>query len=296
MFSLPVNYDLPVYRPPSEAKSLILQITVGCSWNRCAFCEMYSSKRFSIRKEEDIFEDIRQTANTCPDTKKIFLADGDALVLPAEKLLKILGEINRAFPDINRVSSYALPSNIIKKSPRQLKALNDAGLKLIYLGIESGSDELLKKAGKNETQASTIEGLLKAKDAGFKSSVMILNGLGGLKYSNIHAVNSAEILNAVQPEFASTLVVSFPSGEDRFRKSFGNDYMPLNQKQLFEEQKTLITHLELKSTVFRSDHASNYLSLKGNLNRDKEKLLSQIQNAIDHPDTAGLREEWQRGL
>lgn len=257
---------------------------------------MYRSKSFSIRKEENVFEDIKQVATVYPDTKKIFLADGDALVISTEKLLKILGEINSQFSGIRRISSYALPSNIIKKSSKELKELNDAGLKLIYLGIESGSDEVLKKVDKHETKSSTIDGLLKAKDAGIKSSVMILNGLGGQKYSNLHAIHSAEVLNATQPEFASTLVLSFPLGEDRFMKNFGEDFIPLDQKQLFEEQKTLITHLDLQNTVFRSDHASNYLSLTGNLNRDKEKLLKQVQNAIDYPDMAGLREEWQRGL
>lgn len=292
----PVEYDYPLFRPPSEALSFILQVSLGCSWNRCSFCEMYKEKSFSIRSDEEIFHDIKKGASLIPETRKIFLADGDAMALPTNRLLGILAAIKREFPRVRRISSYALPRNILKKSASELKELKDAGLKLIYLGIESGDDEILKRINKGETAESTIKGLLLAKEADMKSSVIIINGLGGSALSRQHAENSASLLNATQPEYASTLVLSFPKGKDRFISSFGGDFIPLTQMELFEEMLTLISNTSLKATVFRSDHASNYLSLKGILGRDKERLLAQLREAIEHPEGAKLREEWQRGL
>ncbi len=296
MNSFPIQYDPPLFRPPSEANSLILQVTLGCSWNKCSFCEMYRSKKFSIRKEEDVVDEIKKVSALSPGVRKVFLADGDAMVLPTRRFLHILKAIKKFFPDVQRISSYALPSNILKKSPLELKELKDAGLSLIYLGIESGDDEVLKLVNKGETQASTVKGLLRAKKAGIKSSVMILSGLGGSKFSKEHAIHSAEVLNETQPEYASTLVLVFPAGKKRFLDHFGDDYIPLDQLQILEEQKVLINHCKLEKTIFRSDHASNYLILKGVLSRDKERLLREIQNAIDYPDQANLREEYERGL
>lgn len=296
MIFSPIEYDYPLFRPPSEALSFILQVSLGCSWNRCSFCEMYKEKTFSIRSDEEIFHDIQRGASLIPQTRKIFLADGDAMALPTGRLLAILTTINREMPKISRISSYALPRNILKKSASELKELRDAGLKLIYLGIESGDDEILRRIEKGETAESTTKGLLMAKEAGMKSSVIIINGLGGSALSRQHAVNSAKLLNTTQPEYASTLVLSFPKGPDRFISCFGDDFIPLTQMELFKEMVTLISSTNLKSTVFRSDHASNYLSLKGILGRDKEKLLAQLREAIEHPEGAKLREEWQRGL
>lgn len=296
MFSTPNNYDYPLFRPPSEARSLILQVTLGCSWNRCTFCEMYQSKEFSIRDEETLLAEIETLSGIEPQTRRIFLADGDAMMLPTERLLRIMEKIKSAFPRIQRISSYALPRNLIKKSVSELKELHEAGLKLLYVGIESGDDEVLKRIKKGETAATTIKGLLMAKEAELKSSVIIINGLGGAKLSEQHALGSAHVLNATQPEYASTLVISFPHGRERFIEAFGEDYVFMSQQQLFQEMRTFISTTELESTVFRSDHASNYLSLKGILGRDKAALLEQIDFAIEHPDEAGLREEWQRGL
>ena len=296
MILSPIEYDYPLFRPPSEALSFILQVSLGCSWNRCSFCEMYKEKSFSIRSDENIFHDIKKGAALVPDARKLFLADGDAMALPTRRLLGILAVINREMPKVRRISSYALPRNILKKSASELRELRDAGLKLIYLGIESGDDEILRRIRKGETAESTTKGLLMAKEADMKSSVIIINGLGGSALSRQHALNSANLLNATQPEYASTLVLSFPKGKERFISSFGGGFIPLTQMELFEEMLTLISNTNLKSTVFRSDHASNYLSLKGILGRDKERLLTQLREAIDHPEGARLREEWQRGL
>ena len=296
MFYSPITYDEPLFRPPSEARSLILQLTTGCSWNRCAFCEMYTSKKFRVRPEENIFKEIATAAQYMPDTRKVFLADGNAMVLSPSKLLNILHKLGEIFPRLTRVSAYAIPKDLKNKSVDDLEKLRKAGLKLIYVGVESGDDELLKRIDKGETAASTIESMQKAKAAGIKSSVMIINGLGGKKYSKQHATNSARVINAIQPEFLSTLVLSFPYGLEHFKGRFAGEFEELNILELLVEQKIFIQNLELKETVFRSDHASNYLVLKGILNRDKKGLLYELEQAIEAPEMAGLREEWMRGL
>jgi radical SAM superfamily enzyme YgiQ (UPF0313 family) len=291
-----IDYDSPLFRPPSEARSLILQVTLGCSWNSCSFCEMYRSKNFRIKDEAELLTEIKSFSEHFPDTRRIFLADGDPFVLPADRLLRVIEAINKHFPKIQRISTYAMPRNLKGKSDTELKALRDAGLSLIYVGIESGDDEVLRRIKKGETAASTVRELLRAKAAGIKSSVIIINGLGGKALSAQHAEGSARVVNAIEPEFLSTLVLSFPTGEQRFREAFGEGFDPLDQRGLFEEMKVLIAATRLKKTVFRSDHASNYLSLKGTLARDKEKLLAQLQSAINQPDSASLRQEWERGL
>jgi len=287
---------MPLFRPPSEAYSLILQITYGCSWNKCSFCEMYTSKTFRVRKEEDVLREIENISILQPGIKKIFLADGNPMVLSTQKLLTILNAIQKAFPQIERVSTYALPSNILSKTPEELKELKKAGLNMVYVGVESGDDEVLRMIKKSETYRSTIDGLMKAKEAGIALSAIILNGVAGLKYSPQHAINSAKILNQVQPEYASSLVLSFPYGLDHFKKRFDGEYIPMSIIDLLRETEIFISHTELKNTLFRSNHASNYLVLKGSLSNDKQDFLRRIRFAIDSPDVAGLREEWQRGL
>lgn len=296
MFFSPISYNEPVFRPPSEGRSLIFQITIGCSWNRCAFCEMYTSKKFSIKPVEEVKAEIDLASRYYPDTRKIFLADGNALVLPVDKLLVMLNYLNKAFPKLTRISAYAIPKDFKNKSIEDLKKLKDAGLKLLYVGIETGDDDLLKMINKGETSSSNIESLIKARETGLKLSAMIINGLGGKNYSRQHAVNSAKVINAIQPEFLSTLVLSFPLGVDHFKSRFRGDFLEMNILDLLNEQRLLIQNLELKETVFRSDHASNYLVLKGILNRDKNTLLQDLNFAIEAPENAGLRQEWQRGL
>ncbi|GAB4304055.1 MAG: radical SAM protein [Marinilabiliales bacterium] len=289
-----IDYDEPVFRPPSEAGSLILQATLGCSWNRCAFCEMYKTKKFKVRKEEELFLEIDRVAAITNDVRKVFLADGDAMVLSTTKLLKLINKIKSSFPKLQRISAYALPKNINNKTLEELKEIVSAGLKLIYVGIESGDDEVLSLVNKGETFNSTVDALLLAKKAGLRSSVMILTGLGGLKYWEQHAKKSAELLNIVQPEFVSTLVLSFPFGVEHYKKHFKGDYVQMSTVDLLKELKLFITETNLESSVFRSDHASNYLVLKGGLSRDKEKFLKQIDFAIKNPEI--LRKEWMRGL
>lgn len=292
----PIAYIEPVFRPPSEANSLILPVTNGCSWNACTFCEMYTQpqKKFRARDEAEVLEEIRRAGEQLI-VQRVFLADGDALVLPTRRLLNILTTIRQHMPEVQRVSSYCLPRNLRKKSVEELKELADAGLTMAYVGCESGDDEVLARVNKGETYASSLSALEKLGEAGITRSVMILNGLGGTALSAQHADNSARLMNAAQPEFLSTLVVSFPVGEQRFREGFA-DFQPLGQHELFLEVERLLQGLELSDTVFRSDHASNYLVLKGNLGADKPRLLAQVRQAIEQPQQARLRQEWQRGL
>lgn len=292
----PIDYIEPVFRPPSEAQSLILPVTNGCSWNQCTFCEMYTApqKKFRARDEAQVLEEIRRAGEQLI-VNRVFLADGDALVLPTRRLLAILQAIREHMPEVRRVSSYCLPRNLRKKSVEELKELADAGLRMAYVGCESGDDEVLARVNKGETFDSSLSALDKLGQAGITRSVMILNGLGGQALSDQHADNSARLMNEAQPEYLSTLVVSFPMGEARFREQFA-DYRPLSQLQLFGEVERLLAGLELQHTVFRSDHASNYLVLKGNLGRDKARLLAQVRSAIEQPQQANLRQEWQRGL
>ena len=294
----PIRYVDPVFRPPSEADSLILPVTDGCSWNHCTFCEMYTApqKKFRARDEAETFETIRRCGERFGDgVRRVFLADGDALVLPTRRLLAVLTAIHEHLPAVRRISSYCLPRNLRKKSTGELRELADAGLSMAYVGAESGDDEVLAKVNKGETFDSTREALDKLQQAGIKRSVMILNGLGGKALSRQHAANSARLANATQPEFLATLVVNFPMGEERFRSGFP-EWQPCQQDELFAEMEDFIGQLELRRTVFRADHVSNRLVLKGNLGAEKPRLLKEIREALDHPDQARLRPVWQRSL
>lgn len=296
LHSFPVSYIEPVFRPPSEAHSLILPVTNGCSWNKCTFCEMYTApqKKFRARDEQEVLDEIKRCGEQLI-VQRVFLADGDAMILPTHRLLRILEGIREHMPTVERVTSYCLPRNLKRKSVEELRELREAGLAMLYVGAESGDDEVLRRVNKGETYASTEDALLKAGDAGLKRSVMILNGLGGTSLSEQHAANSARLMNATQPEFVSTLVVSFPQGMERYRQAFP-DFEPLEQQGLFHEIEQFISALDLTDTVFRSDHASNYLVLKGILGADKARLLAQIRTAIEQPAAARLRPEWMRAL
>ena len=298
MTHVPIHYVQPVFRPPSEADSLILPVTNGCSWNRCAFCEMYTApqKRFRPRDEAEVLESLCRCGEIYGDSvKRVFLADGDAMTLSVRRLAAVLEAIRRELPGVRRVSSYCLPRNVAKKSVEELRQLADLGLSLVYVGAESGDDEVLARVDKGETFESSRAALEKLGEAGIKRSVMILNGLGGEVLSRQHAENSAALMNATQPEFLATLTVSFPMGEARFREKFPQ-WEPLGIVELMQEMEAFLSALELKRTVFRSDHASNWLILKGTLGADKERLLGELRAAIAAPEAAPLRPAWARGL
>jgi len=296
--SSPIRYVEPVFRPPSEADSLILPVTDGCSWNRCTFCEMYTApqKRFRARDEAEVLESIRRAGEAGDDPiRRVFLADGDALVLPTRRLLAYLEAIRTHLPAVHRVSSYCLARNLRKKSLSELTEIADAGLKLTYLGAESGDDEVLARVNKGECFESTRAALDKLGAAGIKRSVMIINGLGGAALSVQHAENSARLINATAPEYLSTLVLTLSDGGTRYRAAWP-DWQALSQTGLFLEMKRFLSALDLRRTIFRSDHSSNWLVLKGTLGADKARLLAQVSMAIESPDAVSLRAAWMRGL
>ena len=293
-----IPYVEPVFRPPSEARSLILQVTIGCSWNHCTFCEMYTQphKTFRFKPIETIEQELAAIVGTGMPVRRIFLADGDAMTLSFRRLKLIMQAINRYLPGVQRVSSYCLPRNLRHKTVEELAELKEMGLSLYYVGCESGDDLVLERVNKGENYDSSLAALRKIKAAGAKSSVMILNGMGGKTYSEQHAVNSARLMSAAQPDYLSTLVVSFPAGAERYQKGFGGDFVALDQAGLFQEMYWLLDNLELENTIFRSDHASNYLVLKGTLGRDKPRLLNTVRTALERPGSVHLRQEWMRGL
>ena len=246
-------YTEPVFRPPSEARSLILQVTNGCSWNRCTFCEMYTQpqKRFRFKPLETLDAELAVIARSGLTVRRVFLADGDAMTLSFRRLKGILEAINRHLPGVERVSSYCLPRNLRHKSVQELAELRSMGLELFYVGCESGDDFVLERVDKGETFQSSLEALQKIRAAGARSSVMILNGMGGSRYSEQHALNSARLMNAAQPDYLATLVVSFPADEERYQAGFAGAFEPLDQRGLFREMLWLLETLELEHTIFR---------------------------------------------
>ena len=280
----PVNYIEPVFRPPSEARSLIFQVTNGCSWNRCTYCEMYTDpqKKFRPRDEQQVLAEIRACAEHDMQPRRVFLADGDALVLSMRRLRSILSAIREYLPDVQRVSTYCLPSNLKNKQDEELAELKELGLGLIYVGAESGDDTVLQRVNKGETYESTVSSLQRAKQAGMKTSVMLLNGLGGRRYSEQHAAASARLVNETQPDYLATLVLTFYKGPEKFEAGFNGEYEEMDTVELCEEMKMLLEQTDLQSTIFRSDHASNHLVLKGVLGRDRVRLLQQVDDAIQH--------------
>jgi len=241
---------------------------------------MYSSKQFKVRKVEDLVPEIEILSKIYRGTRKVFLADGNAFVLSYEKMAPILIEINKKFEKIQRISSYALPKDILSKTDVELKELRSLGLKLLYIGIETGDDELLGLINKGENFSSTLSGILKAQEAGIDTSIMIINGLGGSKYSRQHAVNSAKIINQINPKYLSTLTLSLPYGLTHFNERFVGEYIPQTVVELFEELRLFLLITDLNNVIYRSNHVSNNLILEGVLSKDKEILIEKIDRAI----------------
>ena len=284
LYQYPVNYVEPVFRPPSEADSLIFQVTNGCSWNRCTYCEMYTDpqKKFRPRPEAELLAEIRRCAETGQAPRRVFLADGDALVLSMRRLRTILNAIKSELPSVSRVSSYCLPSNLKNKSIDDLIELQTLGLKLIYVGAESGDDTVLAHIDKGETFESTAAALVKAHAAGIKSSVMVINGIGGREFSRRHALQSARLVNETQPHYLATLVLTFYRDKQKVVDGYDARFEELNTAELCREMETFIGATELDKTIFRSDHISNHLILKGVLGKDKAQMMSQIAQASEY--------------
>lgn len=276
-----MRYEGTVYRPPSEAGSLIIQLTIGCARNTCTFCAMYKEKNFRVRKLEEVVEDLhmaRQYYSSIP-IKRIFLADGDALIVKTEDLLYILDKCHEIFPEAERISAYGAPKDVLLKTPQELKKLKQAGLDMIYVGVESGDDQVLIDVCKGATAAEMIEAGQKLKEAGMIVSMTLISGLGGRKLLKEHAVNSAAVISAIKPEYVGFLTLMVEQGTPMFDQLQKGEIELLKPEEVLEEMKLFISNVDSEGTVFRSNHASNYIPLGGTLNKDKEKLLKQIEEA-----------------
>nr|VFK51288.1 MAG: Radical SAM superfamily protein [Candidatus Kentron sp. TC] len=292
-------YDTPLYRPPSEAYSLIFQITLGCSFNQCAFCSMYRTKRFSIRSIDEVLAEIRDVAPYHIEARRVFLADGDALACSTEHLEEILAALRESFPRLTRVTCYALPGNLLRKSVEELTRLRQRGLTMIYYGIESGSPEILKRITKGATPRSMITGLHKAKVANLKVSGTVVLGLGGRTRWREHIDGTIALVNEVSLDYLSTLQMRLePIVRNEFPQKFarlGGTYEPQDDFGILAEQAMLIAGLDPPSPViFRANHASNALPLKAILPRDRAKTLALLGAASN--GEIPLRPKIRRGL
>lgn len=289
-----MRYEEPVFRPPSEGGSYILQVSIGCSHNKCTFCSMYKTKKFRLRSMQEIKEDIAEAARCYPQLQRVFLADGDALALDQEVQLTVLEDLYAAFPRLERVGIYANPHNILEKEEAQLAELRRKGLQILYLGIESGWAKVLEDVRKGATPKEMILAGRKALEAGFLLSATVILGLAGKEGSRQHAMETARVVSAINPQYLGALTLMLNRHAPLLRKTEKGEFQPLNPREILEEQEILIAHLETEGCVFRSNHASNYLSLKGTLKEDREKLLQQIQMAKANP--AFWRQESMRRL
>ena len=283
----------PVIRPPAEADSFLLQVTTGCTANSCTFCGAYPGKPFRVKSMAEIAADIKAAGRFYPETRRVFLMDGDALAVNNAKLLKILEFLNNTFPKLTRIASYANGYNLTGRSDRELQQLFDHKLRLLYIGLESGSQEILNRCRKRATAAEMIAAVCRAEQAGIKSSVIVLLGLGGKRDSGLHVRETITALNRMQPRYLSFLSLMLIPGTPLYQDAQSGRFEELNSVELLMETRNIITGLELKHTVFRSDHASNYLPLEGRLPADKEKLLILLNEALH--GQIKLRPEFLRG-
>ena len=290
-----IEYDKPLYRPPSEAHSLILQATIGCSHNGCSFCYMYKDKRFHVKPEERFIGEIDIAAAQYPNARRIFLADGDAMVLSIERLERILEKLDASFPQLQRVTAYANPANLLGKTADELRGLRERKLTILYYGVETGDPELLERIVKGATPDEMAEGCSRAVEAGIKLSVTVILGLAGKEGSLRHARKTAELLNRIQPRYLSTLTLMLGPWKDSYASAMEPGFEFNSAIDDVRELREIIACLETDRCIFRSNHASNYLALKGSLLKDKAALLDEIDLALDDPD-GNLRPEWVRGL
>lgn len=290
-----VRYEGKLYRPPSEADAYILQATIGCSWNACVYCDMYRDKRFRVRPLTESLEDLAEAGRRFgPRVSKLFVADGDALILPVDHFLSLLSAAAQVFPRLERVSCYAMARNVLEKTPDELNALREAGLVRLYIGPESGDDVTLKRIAKGSTFDEHVEAARKAHAAGLEISVIAMLGVAGVERSEEHAARTAALVTAMDPEYfaalTTTVVPSTPLAQLETRGRF---VLP-SVAQMFEELRSIVDLARPTHAVFRTNHASNYLPLKGVLPDDRERIVATIDAALD--GRIALRPESSRGL
>ena len=288
-----MRYEGRVFRPPSEAYSLIVQVTVGCSHNKCTFCDMYKEKRFHLRKLEDVLEDFNIARRQYRYIERVFLADGDALIRKTEDLAVILKHIRKVIPECQRVTSYGSPKSILTKSPEDLALLHSLGLEMIYLGLESGNEQVLKHINKGVTVEDIVRAGQMVKDAGMKLSVTAISGLGGTEMWKEHAIDTAKAFSRMKPDYIGLLTLMFEGDVPLRRECEEGKFHLLTAPQVAKETLLMLEHIDSEGSVFRSNHASNYLTLKGTLNRDREAMCEQIRTALERDD---YKKEYFRAL
>lgn len=288
-----MRYEGRVFRPPSEAYSLIVQVTVGCSHNKCTFCDMYKEKRFHLRKLEDVLEDFNIARRQYRYIERVFLADGDALIRKTEDLAVILKHIRKIIPECRRVTSYGSPKSILTKSPEDLALLHSLGLEMIYLGLESGNEQVLKHINKGVTVEDIVRAGQMVKDAGMKLSVTAISGLGGTEMWKEHAIDTAKAFSRMNPDYIGLLTLMFEGDVPLRRECEEGKFHLLTAPQVAKETLLMLEHIDSEGSVFRSNHASNYLTLKGTLNRDREAMCEQIRTALER---GGYKKEYFRAL
>lgn len=289
-----MEYVGNIYRPPGEARSFLLQATIGCSHNKCTFCDMYREKKFRIRKTEDILRDIYETAAIYDRFEKIFLCDGDAIIIPTDELLEILKALRKCFPSARLISTYAGPRSTLTKSPDELIRLREAGLGRAYLGVETGSDKILKHVNKGADSETMLKAGLALKEAGINLWIMILIGIGGQADSEEHVKKSTELVQKMRPDHMSCLNYIPVRGTPLYDEIQAGEFKLIDPAWSLRETRYFIDNLRVEKMHFTSDHASNYLPLKGTLSEDREKLLTMIDQALS--GHRGIRSEYMRGI
>ncbi|MBN2331792.1 MAG: radical SAM protein [Deltaproteobacteria bacterium] len=289
-----MHYEGNIIRPPSEARSIILQATIGCSHNRCTFCPTYTGVRFRIKDEETLLADIRYANHAFPQARRLFITDGDALIIPFPRLLTLLQTINRELPRLTRIGIYASAKSLRKKSPAELEALRQEKLGIIYYGLESGDDQTLAAIDKGTTAAETLQLCRMAQDAGMKLSTTVMIGIAGSQRSLIHARLTGELLSAIDPAYVGALVTMIVPGTRLAQEAEQGLFILPDKRGLLLELREMIAATHLTRGMFMANHASNYLPIKIHSPKDREAALTMIDKALD--GSLPLRQEWMRGL
>lgn len=292
----PLSYDEPVFRPPSEARSLILQLTMGCSWNKCTYCAMYRGKEYRVRPVDEVLAEIRAAAANTSGVHRVFLADGDALAAPMEALERVLSEIRECLPSVNRVGIYADSSSILEKSVEGLARLRELGLGIVYFGPETGDPETLKAIRKGTTVARQLEACRAVGDAGLKLSAMVLLGLAGTAGAERHARATGKFLVEAAPNYAAALTVTPVPGTELFEAVEDGSFTLPDRWGMLKELEWMLEEMAGYRGLFHANHASNYLPLKLRMPKDREHALELIRTVIAERDERRLQPEWARGL
>lgn len=289
-----MHYEGNIIRPPSEANSILLQVTVGCSRNKCTFCGAYQGERFKIKSDEIIMADIDFAATHCQRQRRVFLCDGDAMIIPQKRLVRILTEIRRQLPWVTRVGAYANAKSLKMKTPEELKVLRENGLGIAYMGLETGDDATLKAINKGADARLMVEMGQKARKAGIKLSITVLLGLAGRERSQVHARETGRVLSAIDPEYVGALSLMLVPGTPLYDDHQAGRFELIAPEEMLAELRTMIAETHQTQGMFHANHASNYLPIRARMPKDKKRTLALIDSAL--AGNVALRPEWMRGL